>query len=100
MPLNKALFLDRDGVINIERSYVHSPEAFEFQEGIFDLCRAAQRLDYLILVVTNQAGIARGYYTEAEFLELTDWMTQPFAQHEIRRAGVYYWPSRPVHGRA
>jgi len=98
MPLNKALFLDRDGVINIERSYVHSPEAFEFQEGIFDLCRAAQRLDYLILVVTNQAGIARGYYTEAEFLELTDWMTQQFAVQKISISQVYYCPYHPIHG--
>ena len=68
----KALFLDRDGVINVERGYVHSRADFQFQDGIFELCRAARSLDYLVVVVTNQAGIARGYYTESQFLELVE----------------------------
>jgi D-glycero-D-manno-heptose 1,7-bisphosphate phosphatase len=97
-PRQKALFLDRDGVINIDRGYVHRPEDFEFREGIFELCRAAQRLDYLLLVVTNQAGIARGYYTEAEFLELTEWMAGKFADEQVHIARVYYCPYHPVDG--
>jgi D-glycero-D-manno-heptose 1,7-bisphosphate phosphatase len=72
MRKSKALFLDRDGVVNVERGYVHSPERFQFQEGIFELCRAAQTLGYRLVVLTNQAGIARGYCTESEFLELTE----------------------------
>jgi D-glycero-D-manno-heptose 1,7-bisphosphate phosphatase len=95
---NRALFLDRDGVINEERCYVHSPEAFEFQEGIFDLCRAAQRLGYLLIVVTNQAGIARGYYSEDDFLRLTEWMTRQFAEQGIHLSRVYYCPYHPLHG--
>ncbi len=95
---NKAVFLDRDGVINIERCYVHCREDFHFQEGIFELCRAAQTLGYLLVVVTNQAGIARGYYTESEFLELTEWMVQKFAEQQIQIARVYYCPYHPVHG--
>ena len=95
---NKALFLDRDGVINVERCYVHSREAFRFQEGIFELCRAAQSLGYVLVVVTNQAGVARGYYTESQFLELTEWMTQEFARRQIALAGVYYCPFHPIHG--
>lgn len=95
---NKAVFLDRDGVINIERCYVHCREDFHFQEGIFELCRAAQSLGYLLVVVTNQAGIARGYYTESEFLELTEWMVQKFAEQQIQIARVYYCPYHPVHG--
>jgi len=96
---SKALFLDRDGVVNTEQGYVHSPEHFHFREGIFELCRAAQTLGYLLLVVTNQAGIARGYYTEAEFLELTEWMIHKFAEQQIQIARVYYCPYHPVHGR-
>jgi D-glycero-D-manno-heptose 1,7-bisphosphate phosphatase len=95
---NKALFLDRDGVINVEQCYVHSREQFHFREGIFELCRTAQYLGYVLFVVTNQAGIARGYYTEAEFLELTEWMVHQFAGQGIKIAHVYYCPYHPVHG--
>ncbi len=96
-PKKKALFLDRDGVINIDLGYVHRRD-FRFQKGIFALCRAAQALDYLVVVVTNQAGIARGYYTESQFLEMTDWMVHKFQQHRIRIARVYYCPYHPIHG--
>lgn len=97
-PKNKALFLDRDGVINVERCYVHRPEDFEFRDGIFDLCRAAESLGYLLVVVTNQAGIARGYYSESDFLELTDWMIRRFAEQKVRISRVYHCPYHPVHG--
>lgn len=95
---NKALFLDRDGVINVERGYVHRRESFEFIPGIFDLCRAAQNLGYLLVVVTNQAGIARGYYSESDFNELTDWMIAQFAKREVRIARLYYCPYHPIFG--
>ena len=95
---NKALFLDRDGVINVERGYVYRREDFCFQDGIFDLCRAAQRLGYLLFVVTNQAGIARGYYSESEYLELTQWMLDQFESQDITVAKVYHCPFHPVHG--
>jgi len=95
---NRALFMDRDGVINVERCYVHSREAFQFQDGIFELCLAAQTLGYLLLVVTNQAGIARGYYTESQFLELTEWMVREFTERKIQITRVYYCPYHPIHG--
>jgi D-glycero-D-manno-heptose 1,7-bisphosphate phosphatase len=95
---NKALFLDRDGVINLDHAYVCSPETFHFQEGIFELCRNAQRLDYLVLVVTNQAGIARGYYSESQFLAVMDWMVRMFDEERIRIDRVYYSPYHPTHG--
>ena len=93
---HKALFLDRDGVINLERRYVHCRETFQFQDGIFELCRAAQNLGYLLVVVTNQAGIARGHYTEQDFLQLTEWMIDRFAEQQIQIARVYYCPYHPV----
>ena len=95
VPGRKGLFLDRDGVINLERGYVSSRDEFHFQEGIFELCRVAQSLGYLLLVVTNQAGIARGYYTESDFLTLTEWMVERFAEQQIRIARVYYCPFHP-----
>jgi D-glycero-D-manno-heptose 1,7-bisphosphate phosphatase len=98
MAKNKALFLDRDGVINIDRGHLHRREDFVFREGIFDLCNAAQTLGYLLFVVTNQAGIGRGYYTEADFLELTDWMVGEFRTRQIYITRVYYCPYHPVHG--
>jgi D-glycero-D-manno-heptose 1,7-bisphosphate phosphatase len=97
-PKTKALFLDRDGVINVETCYVHRREDFHFQEGIFELCRAAQELDYLLVVVTNQAGIARGYYTELDYLRLTEWMIGQFAEERVQIARVYYCPYHPIHG--
>ncbi|MDD5697132.1 MAG: HAD family hydrolase [Victivallaceae bacterium] len=88
----RALFLDRDGVINRDTDYLHKIEHFAFVDGIFDLCRAAAGLDYRIIVVTNQSGIGRGYYTEADFLKVTEWMMREFAEHEIEISGVYACP--------
>ncbi|MFL6449624.1 MAG: D-glycero-alpha-D-manno-heptose-1,7-bisphosphate 7-phosphatase [Bryobacteraceae bacterium] len=90
--MNKALFLDRDGVINVERGYLYRQEEFEFIDGIFEVCHSAAALGYLLLVVTNQAGIARGYYTEADFLRVTEWMIQEFRRRNITIAKVYYCP--------
>lgn len=94
----KALFLDRDGVINVERDYVHRIEDFEFVDGIFDLCREAQAQGYLLVVVTNQSGIGRGYYTEEAFQALTAWMNAEFARHGARIARVYHCPYHPDAG--
>ena len=95
---NRALFLDRDGVVNIDHGYVHRVEDFHFHPGIFQLCRAAQTLEYRIVVVTNQAGIGRGYYTESAFVALTRWMVGRFAEEHVEIAGVYYCPCHPVDG--
>lgn len=89
---NKALFLDRDGVINIDHGYVGKIEDFDFIDGIFELCQKAQDKGYLIIIVTNQAGIARGYYTEEQFLELTKWMENEFKKKEIHITKTYYCP--------
>jgi D-glycero-D-manno-heptose 1,7-bisphosphate phosphatase len=93
-----ALFLDRDGVINRDRGYVYRIAEFEFLEGIFDLCRAARGAGLEIHVVTNQAGIGRGYYTEADFSALSDWMTSCFLQQGVDITQVHYCPFHPEHG--
>ena len=63
--MRRALFLDRDGIINIDHGYVHRPEQVEFVPGIFGLCRQAAARGLLLVVVTNQSGIARGLLTAA-----------------------------------
>lgn len=93
-----ALFLDRDGVINIDHAYVSNAEDFEFVDGIFDLCQVAQQLGFFIFVVTNQAGIGRGYYTEEDFLNLTEWMCGVFKAHGVDVAKVYFCPFHSEHG--
>ena len=93
-----ALFLDRDGVINIDHGYVCKPENFDFVEGIFELVANANDFGYLVVVVTNQAGIGRGYYTEADFHALTNWMCSKFAARGGGIDAVYYCPYHPKHG--
>ena len=61
---NKAVFLDRDGVVNVDHGYVHKIEEFDFMPGIFELCQYAKRLGYKLIIATNQSGIGRGYYTD------------------------------------
>lgn len=94
----RALFLDRDGVINVDRHYVHRIEDFEFVPGIFVLCATAAELGYRLVVATNQAGIGRGLYTEADFQRLTAWMLDVFGQRGIRIARVYHCPDHPTAG--
>lgn len=90
--MTRALFLDRDGTINIDRAYVHRREDFQFIDGVFDFCRRAREKGYLIIVITNQSGIARGYYTEEEYRALTDWMVAEFARNGVEIADVLHCP--------
>lgn len=96
--MTRALFLDRDGVINEDDHFVHRPEEFRFMGGIFELCRAAADKGYLLIVVTNQSGIARGMYSEADFLKLTDWMCAKFREEGILINKVYFCPYHPKVG--
>jgi D-glycero-D-manno-heptose 1,7-bisphosphate phosphatase len=96
--MQKALFLDRDGVINHEVGYLYRIADVRWIDGIFSLARTAIGLGYQLVVVTNQAGIARGLYTEADFEALTDWMRSEFAAQGAPLAAVYYSPHHPEHG--
>jgi len=96
--MDKALFLDRDGVINTEKNYVFRIEDFEFITGIFDLCSRARELGFRLFVITNQAGIARGYYTTADYETLTAWMLDEFSSRNIHIERVYYCPFHPTAG--
>lgn len=96
--LHRALFLDRDGVINVNHGYVHSISSFEFINGVFELTRAAYAHNYKIIVITNQAGIARGFYSEQQFYELTSWMCDQFSTQGVPIAKVYFSPYHPTAG--
>lgn len=93
--MNKALFIDRDGVINVDKGHVFLKEDFEFSAGIFDLCRQYMDKGFLIIVITNQAGIAKGIYTEKDFLKLTTWMIQQCKNNGVIITKVFYCPHHP-----
>ncbi|MDR0665602.1 MAG: D-glycero-beta-D-manno-heptose 1,7-bisphosphate 7-phosphatase [Helicobacteraceae bacterium] len=96
--MNKALFLDRDGVINVDYGYVASFDRFVFCDGIFDLLLEARSKNYKIVVVTNQSGIARGLYGENEFKSLTRRMLKELKDRDVLISGVYYCPHAPEDG--
>lgn len=96
--MQPALFLDRDGVINVDHGYVHRPEEFHFMDGIFDVARAARTHGYRLVVVTNQAGIGRGRYSETQFHALTDWMCLRFSEERAPIDRVYFSPYHPTAG--
>jgi len=91
----RALFLDRDGVINLDHGYVHEISNFHFIDGVFASCRAAHELGFVVLVVTNQAGIAKGYYTEDDYFRLTEWMLARFSAEGVEIKRVYHCPFHP-----
>lgn len=91
----RALFLDRDGVINEETNYLYRCEDVRWVDGITSLCRTAQRFGYKLVVVTNQAGIGRGYYTEQNFHDLMDWMRMELGQQGVTLDAVYFCPYHP-----
>lgn len=78
-PLLRGLFLDRDGVVNINRHYVGRIEDFEFNPGIFELCSWARSQGFVIVIVTNQSGVGRGLFTIDQYHHLTNWMLEQFS---------------------
>jgi D-glycero-D-manno-heptose 1,7-bisphosphate phosphatase len=94
----RAVFLDRDGVINVNHGYVHHSDNFEFIDGIFDVARSAHASGYKLIVITNQSGIGRGYYSEQQFHQLTAWMCNEFLNADAPIEKVYYSPFHPTAG--
>ena len=91
----KTIFLDRDGVINREVQYLYKIDDFEFIDGIFDACLYFQNLGYQIIIITNQSGISRGYYTERDYQKLTQWMLDQFENKYINILDIFHCPHGP-----
>lgn len=91
----KALFLDRDGIINVDHGYVSRIEDFEFSKNIFTLLHLFKKENYLFFIVTNQSGIGRGYYSKEDFQKLTKNMLETLLKEGINITEVYYCPHAP-----
>jgi D,D-heptose 1,7-bisphosphate phosphatase len=93
-----AVFLDRDGVINVDKVYVHRPKDFLWIEGASEGIKWLNDRGYLVIVITNQAGIARGYYSEKEFLEFSNWINEQLQHFGAHIDATYYCPHHPTEG--
>lgn len=91
----KTAFLDRDGTINVDKNYLYKVEDFEFLPGVIDGLRLLRQADYQLIIVTNQSGIARGYYSEDDYLRLDRWMKDRLQAEGIEITASYYCPHLP-----
>ncbi|PHM48703.1 D-glycero-beta-D-manno-heptose 1,7-bisphosphate 7-phosphatase [Xenorhabdus miraniensis] len=90
-----AVFLDRDGTINIDHGYVHEIDNFQFIDGVIEAMLELKKMGYALVLVTNQSGIARKIFTEDQFMQLTEWMDWSLADRGVDLDGIYYCPHHP-----
>ena len=93
--MNKAVFFDRDGTINVEKHYLYQIEEFEFREGAVELLKKYRELGYLLILITNQSGIARGYYSEEDMQKLHEFMQIELRKQNAQFDAIYYCPHHP-----
>jgi D-glycero-D-manno-heptose 1,7-bisphosphate phosphatase len=95
LALNKAIFLDRDGTINVDKDHLYKIEDFEFINGVPEQIGKWNKLGYLVIVVTNQAGVAKGLYTEADVQKLHEYINNELAKYEAHIDAFYFCPHHP-----
>ena len=95
---DKVIFIDRDGVINVEKEYLYKIEDFEFIEGVFESLHYLQSLGYKLVIITNQSGIGRGYYTREQYDMLTIWIKKQFLDQNIKIVEIFCCPHSPTEG--
>lgn len=93
-PYNKAVFFDRDGTINSDEGhyYIYKPQDFVFNPGVIEGMRRLQDAGYLLFVITNQGGIAKGIYTHEDVAAVHDTMLAALAQKGVEITKIYYCP--------
>ena len=91
----KTIFLDRDGVINKDTKYLHKIVDFEFISGTFEACKYFESLEYKIIIITNQSGISRGYYSANDFQIINNWMLEEFKKNRVNILDVFHCPHSP-----
>ena len=91
----KTIFVDRDGVINKEVNYLHKIKDFKFIDGVLKSLIYLNNLGYEVIIVTNQSGIGRGYFSENEYNELTSWMFNQFEKNNIKVLSIFHCPHHP-----
>jgi D-glycero-D-manno-heptose 1,7-bisphosphate phosphatase len=96
--LRRAVFLDRDGTVNVDFDYVHRAEQFEFIPGAAEAIRMLREAGFVVIVVTNQSGIGRGYYDEAAVETLHRYMDAELAKAGTTVDGYYFCPHHPHKG--
>ncbi|MGP1956513.1 MAG: D-glycero-beta-D-manno-heptose 1,7-bisphosphate 7-phosphatase [Arsenophonus sp. NC-PE1-MAG3] len=90
-----AIFLDRDGTINLDHGYIYKIDNFQFIEGVIEAMLELKKMDYALIIVTNQSGITRGLFTETQFLKLTNWMDWSLINRGVKLDAIYYCPHYP-----
>lgn len=93
--MQKAIFLDRDGVINLERGYTHRLDDFVILPDVIEVLKLFKKNNYLLIVVSNQSGIAKGLYTQNDVEILHDYLTSEFKKHELVLNEIYYCVHHP-----
>ena len=94
--MNKAIFLDRDGTINIDYGYVYKIEDLKFIDGTIEALKILNNLGYILIIITNQSGIGRGLYTEDDFKKFNIHMLKILKDNEVNISEVYYCPHNPL----
>lgn len=96
--MHKAVFLDRDGTIIEDPGYLSRPEQVRFLPGAIEGLKKMQEAGYLLVIITNQSGIARGYFTEDELRMIHEYLTEQLEKQGVTLSGIYYCPHHPKEG--
>jgi len=97
--MKKCFFLDRDGVINIDKKYVYRVSDFIIFPGVENAIKYLNNEDYLVIIVTNQSGIGRGLYTKKDFFKIQDFLKRKLRKFKAKIDDIFFCPHHPIYGK-